>query len=143
MLSYSTFEGTVPTLLVFDPDFLREAYIKNYQSFTNRRIFAMGGPSDSGILNLTGEHWKYVRSSLSPTFTQGKLKQVPVIHLIYNYEVLMCQQSAPCGCHQNEVSMYIHVHICTYLYICVHTCTYVYIHVHLVFWTLFEHDCPT
>ena len=67
---------------MFDPDFLREAYIKNYQSFTNRRIFAMGGPSDSGILNLTGEHWKYVRSSLSPTFTQGKLKQVPVIHLI-------------------------------------------------------------
>ena len=94
MLSYSTFEGTVPTLLVFDPDFLREAYIKNYQSFTNRRIFAMGGLSDSGILNLTGEHWKYVRSSLSPTFTQGKLKQVPVKHLIYNYEVYLSQQSA-------------------------------------------------
>ena len=121
MLSYSMFEGTVPTLLVFDPDFLREAYIKNYQSFTNRRIFAMGGPSDSGILNLTGEHWKYVRSSLSPTFTQGKLKQVPVIHLIYNYEVYLCQQSAL------SVDVIRVRYTCTYLSICVHTCTHMYI----------------
>ena len=131
MLSYSTFEGTVPTLLVFDPDFLREAYIKNYQSFTNRRIFAMGGPSDSGILNLTGEHWKYVRSSLSPTFTQGKLKQVPVIHLIYNYEVHLCQQSAlyvdVIRMRYTCTYMYISVHTCTYVYILVHTCTYMYI----------------
>jgi len=71
-----TYEGNYINLLVYDPEFIKEAFIKNFDVFTNRRIIPIGGPIDHSVLNLTDDHWKYVRSSLSPTFTQGKLKKM-------------------------------------------------------------------
>lgn len=73
---FSTYEGNYINLLVYDPEFIKEAFIKNFEVFTNRRILSFGGPLDHSVLNLTDDHWKYVRSALSPTFTQGKLKKV-------------------------------------------------------------------
>lgn len=73
-----TFEGSYRNLMVYDVDFMKEAFTKNYHAFTNRRVMRFGGPSDVSILNLTDDHWKYVRSALSPTFTQGKLKMVKI-----------------------------------------------------------------
>lgn len=62
--------------MVYDADFMREAYVKNYHAFTNRRVIRIGGPLDVAVMNLKDDHWKYIRSALSPTFTQGKLKMV-------------------------------------------------------------------
>ena len=73
---FRTYEGTYVNLMVFDPEFCKEAFIKHFDAFTNRRVIPLGGPMDYSLLNLSDDHWKYVRSTLSPTFTQGKLKGV-------------------------------------------------------------------
>lgn len=33
-------------------------------------------PFDAVLTRLTGDHWKHVRNTLSPTFSSGKLKRV-------------------------------------------------------------------
>ena len=74
-----TFEGTTPVLLVYDGPWLKEAYIKNFHAFTDRRLIPLGGAIDSSLLNIPGEHWKFARKMLSPEFSSGKLKKVIVL----------------------------------------------------------------
>lgn len=69
--------------MVMDPDFLKEAFIKNFAKFTDRRRFRFGGSIDSGLFSAEGAHWKYVRQRLSPEFSSGKLKKVNKSLLIF------------------------------------------------------------
>ena len=71
----------LPTLLVSDPDMLKEIFIKNFSNFTNRPIpFKMNEKNESGVSVAFDNHWKFLRSTLSPTFTSGKMKlMVPKI----------------------------------------------------------------
>ena len=39
---------------------------------------ALGEPMDHDLLRIEGDHWKYVRSVLTPTFSSGKLREVTV-----------------------------------------------------------------
>ncbi len=69
-----------PCLIVNDLDLARNILIKDFDHFTDRRIFAIDTTSESNKLvanmltMLTGEKWKKVRSMMSPAFTSGKLK---------------------------------------------------------------------
>lgn len=62
--------------MVYDAEWLREAFIKHFSKLTDRRPIRLGNELDHGLFNLKGEHWKHVRALLSPSFTQGKLKKV-------------------------------------------------------------------
>lgn len=79
----------LPTLLVSDADWLKEAFIKNFTLTVDRNPLLAGGAMDYGLFNLGGERWKYVRTMLSPTFTQGKLKKVGS-HLTFLFFKLFC-----------------------------------------------------
>ncbi|XP_067950116.1 cytochrome P450 3A29-like isoform X2 [Watersipora subatra] len=70
------FEGTTPVLMVYDGMWLKEAFIKNFNKFINRREFVFGGVIDEGLFSIGGEHWKFVRKMLSPEFSSGKLKRL-------------------------------------------------------------------
>ena len=65
-----------PGLLVFDGPWLKQAFVKNFNVFINRRRMQAGGPIDESLFSLEGEHWKFVRKMLSPEFSSGKLKRV-------------------------------------------------------------------
>ena len=71
-----TFAGSTSTLLVFDAEWLQEAFIKHFDVLTNRNVPSFGGNLDNGILSIKGDHWRFARRLLSPVFTSGKLKQV-------------------------------------------------------------------
>lgn len=68
--------GRTPSLGVSDPDFLKEAMVKQFSSLPNRSVLPAGGLFDYFLNSLKDEHWKHVRSALTPAFTSGKLKQV-------------------------------------------------------------------
>ncbi|XP_071147591.1 cytochrome P450 3A21-like [Mytilus edulis] len=75
------YQGHLPVLLVSDPEMLKEIFIKDFSNFTNRPIpFKMAKENASGVAAAYDNHWKFLRSTISPTFSSGKLKlMVPKI----------------------------------------------------------------
>lgn len=72
--------GRSPAIVVSDPEMIREILVKEFSSFPNRLGFTPRPPLDSGLFVSRGESWKRVRTTLTPTFTASKLKQiVPII----------------------------------------------------------------
>jgi len=63
-------------LLVYDADWLKEAFIKHFHHLTDRRVIKQGGAFDAGIFSIGGEHWKSNRRLLSPEFSSGRIKKV-------------------------------------------------------------------
>ncbi|GBM07777.1 Cytochrome P450 3A41 [Araneus ventricosus] len=81
------YHGMKPVLLVADPDLLKKILIKDFHLFSDRpegvpmrvhsfldHIIPASAIMDNLLINLKGEHWKKVRSILSPTFSANKLK---------------------------------------------------------------------
>lgn len=75
---YRLFEGSTPVLLVSDAEWLKEAYIKNFNLTMDRRPISLNEVFDGGIFTTQGEHWKHARAQISPAFSSGKLKQVKI-----------------------------------------------------------------
>ncbi|KAF8787803.1 cytochrome P450 3A31-like [Argiope bruennichi] len=74
---YGHFEGNRPALSVADLKLIREVVVKEFSSFADRRDFLSGNVIvDSMLFSLRGEHWKRVRSIVSPTFTTGKIRRM-------------------------------------------------------------------
>lgn len=72
---FGTYNGTIPQLYVSDPDLIKELFIKESQTFTNRvLILKTDELLDNMITGAVDDHWKFLRSTMTPTFTTGKLK---------------------------------------------------------------------
>ncbi|XP_033751858.1 cytochrome P450 3A11-like isoform X2 [Pecten maximus] len=75
---YGFYGGLSPqTLAVGDKEMLREILVKQFASFTDRIVFKeFNGDVDTAINNLSGDHWKHVRSKITPAFSTGKLRKM-------------------------------------------------------------------
>lgn len=67
-----------PALLVGDPDLLKQILVKDFDHFTDRRLFRSDHEDDrvmnESLVQKNGEEWKTLRSIMSPAFTSGKMK---------------------------------------------------------------------
>nr|QUF59373.1 cytochrome p450 CYP3044B6 [Brachionus angularis] len=72
------FEGSTPIILVSDPKLLKSIMIKDFHSFTNRRVFEAINidPFDKMLTITKDEEWKNIRAILTTVFTSGKLKSM-------------------------------------------------------------------
>ncbi|XP_059509906.1 cytochrome P450 3A30-like isoform X2 [Stegostoma tigrinum] len=78
---WGIYDGRLPILSILDLDLIKTIFVKEcYTFFTNRRDFGLNGPFTESILVVEDDHWKRIRSVLSPTFTSGRLKEMcPII----------------------------------------------------------------
>ncbi|XP_058500664.1 thromboxane-A synthase-like [Solea solea] len=74
--------GRRPVVVIADPDMLQQVMVRDFSSFPNRTAFHFATkPISDCLLLLRNEHWKRVRSILTPSFSAAKLKEmVPLIN---------------------------------------------------------------
>lgn len=68
-----------PIVLVKDMEVLKKILIKDFDHFVDRRAFGSSRAQpiiNKMLANLKGDEWKGVRSSISPTFTTGKIRRM-------------------------------------------------------------------
>ncbi|XP_028967635.1 cytochrome P450 3A31 [Galendromus occidentalis] len=71
--------GMKPVVVCADPEHLKTILLKEFHNFADRSDLVSGGPVgglDSALTVLRGQRWKDVRSTLTPSFTSRKLKQL-------------------------------------------------------------------
>ncbi|CAN8192029.1 unnamed protein product [Coccothraustes coccothraustes] len=78
---WGIYDGRQPTLAVTDPQIIKSVLVKDcYTTFTNRRRADLAGVLTNAVSLAEDDHWKRLRTLLSPTFTSGKLKEMfPII----------------------------------------------------------------
>lgn len=67
-----------PNLIVGDAELVKAILMKDFDHFVDRRSVKLTSDRDKIfneiLTNTTGEHWKGIRSVLSPSFTSGRMK---------------------------------------------------------------------
>ncbi|KAF5285374.1 hypothetical protein FQR65_LT13264 [Abscondita terminalis] len=68
----------VPSLLIRDPNLIKQIFVKDFETFPQHRAFLPEGVDPLWSNNLFamkgGENWHDLRSTLSPSFTTSKMK---------------------------------------------------------------------
>ena len=73
--------GGRPSLVVAEPELLKQILIKDFPHFRNRfQAQTLAPPMSKSLLNAKNNTWKRIRNTLTPTFSAGKMKlMVPLI----------------------------------------------------------------
>ncbi|XP_061195803.1 cytochrome P450 3A2-like [Saccostrea echinata] len=66
-----------PSLLLLDPKLVRDVMIKNFSSMPNRtHPFKSKTDLHHAVSRLKGDHWRFMRNTLSPIFASGKMRKM-------------------------------------------------------------------
>ncbi len=80
---FGFYDGVEPTLVISDPDLVRQVTIKQFHKFHSRKgvpFREKDGPREN-IFFASGDKWKRIRSIISPSFTAKRMKEMsPLIN---------------------------------------------------------------
>uniref|UniRef100_A0A8C1HYT4 unspecific monooxygenase n=1 Tax=Cyprinus carpio carpio TaxID=630221 RepID=A0A8C1HYT4_CYPCA len=103
---WGIYDGRLPILMVTDLEMIKVIMVKEcYSNFINRRKRTTGlaGPFADGIIMVQDERWKRMRSTLSPYFTSGRLKEIFPIYILYLIRNKHCFYSRVVGPYSLDV----------------------------------------
>ena len=70
---YGIYQGSIPTLIVSDPDFLHQVFVKQFNVF-DARFDVFAGAGAPGLSISDGPTWRRHRHVVNPMFSAAKLK---------------------------------------------------------------------
>ncbi|KAI4464097.1 cytochrome p450 [Holotrichia oblita] len=76
---FGMYQGTIPSLLIRDPEIIKQVTVKEFDHFLNHRPFVPDGVDPlwgKNLFSLKDTEWREMRSTLSPSFTSSKMKNV-------------------------------------------------------------------
>ena len=74
---YGVYTGFLPTLIISDPELVKQVFIKDFQYFANRRNLNSFHPVwNSNIFIVDKEEWKRYRTITTPAFSTSKLRNM-------------------------------------------------------------------
>uniref|UniRef100_A0A182MV04 Uncharacterized protein n=1 Tax=Anopheles culicifacies TaxID=139723 RepID=A0A182MV04_9DIPT len=82
---YGMFELLTPMFVIRDPELVKRITVKDFDHFINHRQLISTDSSNfdnspvlftKALFNLNGQRWRNVRTTLSPTFTGSKMRQM-------------------------------------------------------------------
>lgn len=79
---WGVYSLTTPSITIHDPDILKQILIKEFPTFSVRqKTFTklFGKELNNGLTAIEGNQWKRIRSSMTPTFSILKIKQMMYI----------------------------------------------------------------
>ncbi|KAG7155223.1 Cytochrome P450 6k1-like 2 [Homarus americanus] len=80
------YEQLTPTFMLMDPELVKTILIKDFDHFVDRRHIRLTSKRDGVftemLTTINGDHWKGIRSVVSPTFSSGRMKGIfPLVAL--------------------------------------------------------------
>ncbi|KAK8778562.1 hypothetical protein V5799_020094 [Amblyomma americanum] len=77
---YGSYQGTVPTLVVADPEILRDIFVTKFHNFSDRSASQHIGSDvwKKSILNLSGDEWRKARNVFTPALTTVRLRTIVI-----------------------------------------------------------------
>lgn len=77
---FGSFIGNIPTVIVSDPEMIKEIAVKQFSSFQDRtQSLVIPKFWRQALNNATGSHWRLLRTTISPTFSSGKMRKMETI----------------------------------------------------------------
>ncbi|XP_048759592.2 cytochrome P450 3A9-like [Ostrea edulis] len=84
-----TYMGGSPSLLIADPDIIKTILVKDFSKAPNRyEFFKNKSELQHGLTVVEDDHWKFMRNTLLPTFSSGKMRKMDSL-LRKKYELLL------------------------------------------------------
>ncbi|XP_029651672.1 cytochrome P450 3A8 [Octopus sinensis] len=71
---YGMYIGVTPNCIISDPEFVQEVLVKRFSNFVNRTVFEADEISSVELASAKDEHWKYLRTVLTPSFTSHQMR---------------------------------------------------------------------
>ncbi|GAB1602225.1 cytochrome P450 3A24-like [Argonauta hians] len=76
---YGVYFGVLPMLVICDPEIIQEILVKRFSNFTNRALIVGDEISKASVAAARDDHWKYLRTVLTPSFTSSKMRAMNVM----------------------------------------------------------------
>ncbi|XP_065167282.1 cytochrome P450 9e2-like [Atheta coriaria] len=73
------YQTTLPTLMIRDPNLIKQLTVKDFDHFVDHRALTPQHVDPLwgyNLFALTGDDWKQMRATLSPTFTSSKMRSM-------------------------------------------------------------------
>ena len=70
------YRGNKPVLLIADPTVIKRIMVEHFHLFRNRGVHFQRRWQQAALLFASGDHWRRIRTILTPMFTSAKLKRM-------------------------------------------------------------------